>query len=175
MNKNKLEPRPSATSDHEYMDMRESPAPNEESVRDPNRPQSTVSDEYIEINDEAEYRVKPNRVLTSIENIKQPARTQQVVQFQENSAYNVTSRQDESRQGRENITNMFYDEIPVTLVPETNQGSQANDVDVEDKRKSHKIILPGEALCSFWQGKVEIVIRIANLAVRNTYNYITYT
>ena len=45
MNKNKLEPRPSATSDHEYMDMRESPAPNEESVRDPNRPQSTVSDD----------------------------------------------------------------------------------------------------------------------------------
>ena len=89
-----------------------------------------------------------------------------------NSAYNVAMRptQGEAARPREqqryiNHSEQFYEEIPADRVEIHRQPTVETR---EAKPVSTKALSPGNALCSFWQGKLEIAIRMAIVVVSDT-------
>ncbi len=86
---------------------------------------------------------------------------------QQNQAYNIITTQPTTDRSYEEIpektTEQFYEEIPVqqnhlTQVPE--------EVTTQAPKKVTTPALPLKAICSFWQGKAEVAVRITILMVR---------
>ncbi len=144
------------------------------------RPLSAVSDEYVEIHDDIRSHASIEPLHTSPGEsydgyLKNPKEQGHRVTIQDNCAYNATVqiREETAISGRGRViqSNSLYEEIPDRAAVESGI-SQATvsqpRVDAEGQKESKKIISPGEALWSFWQGKAEIAIRITNLAVSYT-------
>ena len=144
------------------------------------RPLSAVSDEYVEIHDDIRSHASLEPLHTSPGEsydgyLKNPKEQGHRVTIQDNCAYNATVqiREETAISGRGRViqSNSLYEEIPDRAAVESGI-SQATvsqpRVDAEGQKESKKIISPGEALWSFWQGKAEIAIRITNLAVSYT-------
>ena len=89
-----------------------------------------------------------------------------------NSAYNVAMRPTQGgavrpREPQRDIhhSGRFYEEIPVRVEIRQQPAVETR----EAKPVSTKALSPGKALFSFWQGKVEIALRIAILVVSDTF------
>ncbi len=169
MDKNRLNaPRLSTASDGGYIEMR---GTEEETGREHDRLLRATSDGYVEVSAEARYRVGP---------ITNQPQSKEAVQFQDNCTYDTIvmhqlgEREMGKWQGREVINSTLYKKLQDRPVPTKTSKTSGARVDTEDQRE-YKTVLPGNALCSFWQGKAEIAIRIINLTVRNYHHACTLT
>ena len=97
---------------------------------------------------------------------------------QHNSAYNIITTQPVTdgiyEEIPENTTEQFYEEIPVqqnhlTQAPEEETTQAREEVTTQAPEEVTKVttpVPPLKAICSFWQGKVEVAVRITILVVR---------
>ncbi len=91
---------------------------------------------------------------------------------QHNSAYNIITTQPVSdgiyEEIPENTTEQFYEEIPVqqnhlTQAPEEETTQAPEEVTTQAPEEVTTPVTPLKAICSFWQGKVEMAVRITIL------------